>query len=45
MICLKTASFIEHRVSFLFMGNLNYIPENQLVHLSGSSNITFMSQG
>jgi hypothetical protein len=44
-VCLKSKDDRDYQVVFIFMGNLNYLPEGEQVHLKGTSNVTFMSNG
>ena len=44
-ICLKISKPFENYVFFMFLGNLNYLQENHLVHIKGSQNVTFNSKG
>ena len=43
-VCLKLQKKVMHIATFLFMSNLNYLAENQPIHLKGSKNLTFISQ-
>ncbi len=34
-----------HKASLILLGNLNYFPENEPIHIRRGANLTFMSDG